>query len=123
MSLRQKPKPKPKTKPEQLPKIIRGFFIRGPVPCVWWSIARQGGMGAVAVASAIWRISGLRGRAATIELGNNEVELWGVTRFTKYRALKYLRDAGLITTKQLGNNTVEVTILCGDGSTPEGYEE
>jgi hypothetical protein len=82
-----------------------------------------GGIGVTKVASAIWHQSGLRRRAETITLSNIVLEKWGVDRYTKYRALKYLRDVGLITTRQLGKHAVEVTILCADGSVPKRVEK
>jgi hypothetical protein len=110
-------------KPERLPSRVNGMFIRGPIPSLWWSIALKGGIGVATVASAIWHVSGLKHRARTITL-NNAIEMrrWGIDRKVKYRALRYLRDKGLITTCQLGHGAVEVTILGGDGQIP-GYEE
>ena len=75
------------------------------------------------MASAIWHVSGLKRRARTITLNNAiEMKRWGVDRKVKYRALRYLRNKGLITTVQKGHGCVEVTILCADGQIP-GYGE
>jgi hypothetical protein len=112
---------KPKT--ERLPNHINGMFIRGPIPSIWWRVALDGGIGVAKVASAIWHVSGLKHRSRTVTL-NNAIEMrrWGIDRHVKYRALRYLRKAGLITTTPKGQGCVEVTILCADGKVP-GYEE
>jgi DNA-binding transcriptional ArsR family regulator len=47
---------------------------------------------------------------------------WGVDRKAKYRALAKLKEAGLVSTRRVGNQSIEVTLLHTNGLIP-GYEE
>jgi hypothetical protein len=50
-------------------------------------------------------------RSQTVRLGNSELAGLGIGRYTKYRALKYMQDAGAITFAEVENGrSVEVTL-------------
>ena len=114
-----KTKTKPKPKPKRAGKVmVKGPFLRGPVPMTWLLIASEGGNSALCVGIILWHISGKRKGLLTFSVSNYALAKWGVDRKQKYRALRYLEKAGLISTKQVGHASIEVTILCAFGEVP-----
>ena len=57
-----------------------------------------------------------------VNLSNVVMKRWGVDRKAKYRALAKLKEAGLVSTRRVGNQSIEVTLLPTNGLIP-GYEE
>jgi hypothetical protein len=87
-------------------------FIQGPVPLPWWGRACELSGKALAVASAIWWVAGMKGKRDGLRLTSACLERFAVKdRSTKYRALRALVKAGLIRVEcEQGKNPV-VTIL------------
>jgi hypothetical protein len=110
--LHTKPIPTQPSVPQMLSQ-----FLRGPVPLVWLAAAGARGLNALRVGLAIWQVSGKSDWAATVSLTSLDVERLGLRggRPAKLRALRRLKRAGLITTKQTGQCAVEVTILKASG--------
>jgi hypothetical protein len=99
----------------QTPQIL-GRFLRGPVPNAWLKAAGACGLNALQVGLAIWHKSGVEHWALTISLTSTDVSRFGtIDRSAKLRALRRLEEAGLIETKRVGRNAVEVTILKAHG--------
>ena len=90
---------------------IMGKFLRGPVPLVWLAAAGECGLKALRTGLAIWHVSGKNDWALTFPLTSTDTKRLGVDRRAKWLALRRLERAGLISTKQTGKNSVEVTIL------------
>ena len=67
---------------------------------------------------SLWHILGKRKGQLTFPVSNIELARWDVDRKTKHRGLRSLEQAGLISTRQQGRRSVEVTILCTAGETP-----
>jgi DNA-binding transcriptional ArsR family regulator len=59
-----------------------------------------------------------RNRELTVRFSTVQSKYWGISGDAKRRALKRLRDAGLITFEQEGKRSPIVTILCADGESP-----
>ena len=84
-------------------------FLKGPIPLHWLQAAARLPGQACQVGLALWYLAGL-GSTATVSLSNAVLTGFGVDRHAKYRALKALAGAGLITvTRSPGQNPV-VTI-------------
>jgi DNA-binding transcriptional ArsR family regulator len=56
------------------------------------------------------------------KLKQRRYEEVGLDRKAKYRALAKLKEAGLVSTRRVGNQSIEVTLLHTNGLIP-GYEE
>jgi hypothetical protein len=99
---------------------IKGLFTRGPIPARRQVIAgrQRGGNSAAMVGAALWQISGMR-KSRTFTLSNVELRYWEIDADRKKCGLAYLEKAGLIRTRQVGQRSVEVTLLCTLGEEPE----
>jgi len=76
----------------------------------WLSKAARLKGQALHVGMALWFLAGIK-RNGTVALASSVVEDLGVSRYSEYRALRELEDAGLITVdRHTGRNPV-VTIL------------
>jgi hypothetical protein len=107
---------------QQTPARLVGVqFLRGPIPVLWLAIATDYGKAAAKVALALWHLSGMAKRATTVSLSNVVMGRWGVSDKAKCRALKKLKEAGLVSTRRVGNQSIEVTLLHTNGLIP-GYE-
>ena len=106
-----------KPKPRRMGKV-RGAFLKGPIPVAWLGTAKKNGISALSVGLALWHILGMRKGQLTFPVSNLELARWDVDRKTKYRGLRSLEQAGLISTRQQGRRSVEVTILCAAGEAP-----
>ena len=84
-------------------------FIKGPIPWDWISKAANLSGGVLKVSLAIWFLAGMK-KTATIKLSNSILDELGVSRRTKYRSLKAMENAGLITISQLSGNSPEIKI-------------
>jgi hypothetical protein len=92
---------------------VDGEFLRGPIPLAWLGrVCRLRGQKVLAVALAVWFVSGLRGRREGLKVTTRVVQRFGVNdRSAKKRALDALERAGLIRVdRQQGKNPL-VTIL------------
>lgn len=85
-------------------------FLKGPVPMTWLAAAARLPGKTLAVAIALWRLSGAF-KSSTVKLSNAEVEVLGVDRNAKSRALRALQKAGLISLEQHPGCLPRVTIL------------
>ena len=78
------------------PRHERGErFLKGPIPLNWLAkAARQPGK-ALHVAIAIWFLAGVT-RSRNVVLSSNLMFSFGASRFSTYRGLKALEEAGLL---------------------------
>lgn len=95
---------------KQVPRAAKGErFLRGPIPLNWLSIAARLPGKALHASLAIWLEAGMR-NSAVVPLSNITGQRFGLDRNSKYRALSWLEEAGLITvTRKLGRAPI-VTI-------------
>jgi DNA-binding transcriptional ArsR family regulator len=90
---------------------ISGAFLKANIPLDWLSRACRLSGKSLATALAIWYLKGLQNSSENLRLTSAVVERFGVSRFSKSRALRYLEKAGLIKVeRQLRKNPL-VTIL------------
>src|SRR5437588_346682 len=89
--------------------MIKGEFLRGPIPRSWLSRACALPGKATATALAIWFLSGLRGRTDNLKLTSGILARFHVDRSAKSRALKALEEAGLISVKREARKNPVVT--------------
>ena len=100
------------------PSWVDGEFLRGAIPLSWLGRAcRLPGAKVVAVALAVWFLSGLRGTRESLPLTGAALRRFGVDdRSAKYRALKELERAGLIRVdRRQGKNPLVTVLDAGDG--------
>jgi DNA-binding transcriptional ArsR family regulator len=92
---------------------VNGEFLSGPIPMSW--LGRACGLSSqkvLAVALAIWFVSGLRKSREGLLLTRRILHRFCVTeRSTKYRALKALEKAGLIRVERRPRRNPFITIL------------
>lgn len=85
-------------------------FLKGPIPLNWVSKAVQLSGSAWPVGTAIWYLVGLT-QSPTVKLTKSTLDLFGITRHSKYRALDALETAGLIhVISKIGKNPL-ITVL------------
>ena len=85
-------------------------FLKGPIPLRWIREATKLPGKSWHVASAIWYLVGMN-NSSTIKLTQGVLDDFGVSRYSKYRALTNLVSAGLISVdSNTGKNPV-VTVL------------
>jgi DNA-binding PadR family transcriptional regulator len=89
---------------------VQGEFLKGPIPLSWLGNAAALPGKALATALAIMFEVGRR-RSSEITLTTAIVQRFGVSRKAKYRALKHLESAGLITVYRKPHRNPVVTIL------------
>mgnify|MGYP000305885626 CR=1 FL=1 len=89
------------------------LFLCGPIPWDWVCIAsKTGGKGcAVQVALAIWFLSGLNYKSATVKVTRKTLESLGIERNAGYRGLRSLENAGLVSVDRRPGSSPVVTIL------------
>ena len=112
--------------PPPRPAMVRGQFLRGPIPLAWLAAAaRLPGKAPLAVALAIRFESGRLRGAPAVKLTNPLVAKLGVSRKSKYSALKVLQQAGLIAVRQEPRKAPMVTILesCPPGVPAKPHQE
>ena len=85
-------------------------FLKGPVPWSWIEVAAKLPGKALAVGIALWRLHEAV-KSKTVRLSNGEVEVLGVDRNAKSRALRDLERAGLITVARQPGCSPRVTIV------------
>jgi hypothetical protein len=85
-------------------------FIKGPIPLDWISRACSlPGKGAE-LALALWYLSGLTGRC-TVNLTRTICRNFCIGRDSKYRGLKAMEEAGLVTVERHRGRSPRVTLL------------
>jgi hypothetical protein len=91
-------------------KTQKGRFLKGPVPLNWlmWA-AKQPGK-SLHVGIALWFKSGLT-RSHRVSVPNGLLNMFGVDRHAKARALRSLESAGLISVKRESGKNPVITIL------------
>ena len=99
-SLSQKP---PRHKPG-------GKFLKGPIPWPWVTTSAQLPGKAFQVGMAIWFLAGIK-NSRTVALSGKTLEGLGVSRYVKYRGLKALEEANLVTVDRHAGRNPMVTIL------------
>lgn len=85
-------------------------FLKGPIPLKWLIRASKLPGKSFHVAILICYRGGIE-KSRTIKLSNITVKTFGLTRFSKKRALKHLESAGLITVERYTGRSPIVTIL------------
>jgi hypothetical protein len=91
---------------------MRGQFVRGPIPLAWLEKAsRLRSKACLLVALAIWYRRGIVGEHRPIKVTNKLVGRFGVTRRSKYAALKALANAGLVKVTGSPRKTPTVTVI------------
>jgi len=118
------PKKTEKVVTNKAPKHGKGeLFLCGPIPWDWLSIAAQncGKGSALQVALAIWFLSGLNNRSATVKLTSKTLKSLGVQRNSGYRGLQVLEQSGLISIVRKQGASPLVTLLdTRKNNTPSG---
>jgi hypothetical protein len=95
----------------------RARFIKGPIPVAWLATAASLPLTkAVQTGLAIWYLAGLR-KSKTVVLSNLMLASFNVGPQAKYRCLKALEDAGLISVEYRPQKNPRVT-LHPDGGGP-----
>jgi DNA-binding transcriptional ArsR family regulator len=84
-------------------------FIKGPIPLPWIIGAVKLSPCALRISIVIWYVRGLR-KSDTFILSNKMLKEFGLDRYTKYRGLKLLEEAGLVEVKRRSKRNPMVTI-------------
>lgn len=87
-----------------------GHFLKGPIPLTLINQATRLPGKAWHVYAAIWYLVGIK-RHSTVNLTNNALDQFNVSRDSKYRALKALEKAGLLTVVRTNGKNPQVTLL------------
>jgi len=88
-----------------------GQFLKGPIPLNWWTAAAALPGKALALASAIWFKAGLNKTHSDIAVGEELAMRFGVHRGARYRALRQLQDAGLISVDREPGRLPRITLI------------
>jgi hypothetical protein len=88
----------------------REVHLRGPVPLGWLANAARLPGKSLHVAVTLWCISGLA-RSQRVQLTNLSSRHFGLDRCSKYRALAWLEQAGLIKVDRHVGRAPMVTLL------------
>lgn len=98
---------------------VRGEFLKGPIPLEWLGrAAKLPGKASLATALAIMFEVGRR-RSNQIKLTTAILNRFGVNRKAKYRALKQLEGAQLISVIRTPRKNPIVTVLPVDAESPD----
>jgi hypothetical protein len=84
-------------------------FLKGPVPWDWIVKAANLSGSALKVTYAVWFLSGMK-NTDTIKLSNSILKELGVSRRSKYRALKTMEEVGLISVSNKTGSSPDITI-------------
>ena len=87
-----------------------GHFLKGPIPLTLINRATRLPGKAWHVYAAIWYLVGIN-RHSTVNLTNTALKQFNVSRDSKYRALKALEKAGLLTVVRTNGKNSVVTLL------------
>jgi hypothetical protein len=101
-----------KTKPKRkLPRHHGNeHFIKGPIPLDWITIAAQLPGKSLQIGITLHYLAGLK-KTSTVRLTQTTLNKFGVSRHCKYRALRCLEQARLITLNRTHGKNPTVTIL------------
>jgi DNA-binding transcriptional ArsR family regulator len=86
-------------------------FVKGPIPLKWIQQAAKIKGKALAVATAIRYRAGIEKRKKDLKITGNMLQSFGVNRKARYRALKALKNAGLVEVKERRGTSPLVTII------------
>lgn len=89
-------------------------FLKGPIPLNWLSQATQLQGKSLQVGLSLWFLAGLN-NSHTVKLSQSTLRQFGVNRQCKYRALRWLEDAKLITVMNGAGKSPMVTLLVFSG--------
>jgi hypothetical protein len=94
-----------------------------PMPFEWFRRACLLPGKAAILAAALWYLSRRRG-SATVRLSQASLNEFGISRQARYRALRSLEEAGLVTVRRRDRKNPEVTVLLPaarhEAGTPDG---
>lgn len=97
---------------------VRGEFLKGPIPLDWLGrAAKLSGKAALATALALMFEVGRR-RSNQVKLTTAILNRFGVSRKAKYRALKQLEGANLISVIRTPRKNPIVTVLPAEAELP-----
>jgi len=86
------------------------MFLKGPVPQPWLSRASTLPGKSLHIGIAIWFLAGIA-RSRTIRLSGRVTTAFGADRHAKYRALRWLENARLITVSRRPGCSPRITLL------------
>ena len=86
-------------------------FVRGPIPSDWIQTAAKLPGAALHVALAAWEVAGLSRRHEGLVVSSERLARYGVSRYSKRRALAALASAGLIRIRSRRNRSPEIDVL------------
>jgi hypothetical protein len=101
------------------PSPIRDKFIAGPIDVSWVCQASRLGVKALLVGLALWHLKGLR-HTATFIVSNLMIRDWGIEPDAKWRALRALEKAGLVTIERRGKRSPLVTLVVPSSAPASG---
>lgn len=93
-----------------IPRQKSKKFLKGPVPLSWLMVAAQLSGKSLAVGIALWFRSGLE-RSNQVQLPTTLLNLFGIDRHAKARALDSLEKASLIAVERRKGKNPIVTLL------------
>lgn len=85
-------------------------FIKGPISWQWITTAGQLSGSALKVGLILWFLAGLN-RSRTVKLSNRYLDEFGLHRTSKYKAIKDLEKAGLVSVAEGVGKSPTVTII------------
>ncbi len=84
-------------------------FVKVPL---WWAVQAAQATKSPKALVWLWLLHrSWKGRSKTVVMSNAKLKEWGVTRLQKYRALRELEEAGLITVDWRRCKSPVVTLL------------
>ena len=86
-------------------------FLKGPIPLYWLRAASELPNRALAVGILMWYLRGLEKSPKDLVLTNKRAALFGLSRYTKGRALRELENAGLVIVRRRPGQCPRVTII------------
>lgn len=89
-------------------------FLKGPIPLPWLEIAASLPGKSLHAGVALWYAAGLT-RSRSVALSNIAGGKLGLDRNSKYRALQWLEQAGLVSVERKLGRAPIVTILISGG--------
>lgn len=96
-------------------KATTTAFLRGPVPMDWLAAAAALRGSALLLGTVLWHIAGMQGTRRDLPVSTERLEQFGVSRHAKFRALRSLVDAGLVTVQHKRGRSPRVTLVVGKG--------
>ena len=100
-----------KAGPARSASTVTEHYLRGPIPLAWLQKAARLPGRALAVGMAVWHLAGLRGSQQHLSLSTERLAPFGVSRYAKDRALRYLIAAGLVTVARKKGRSPSVSLI------------